>query len=196
MSSRLASAAQTPRRRDVLRASVTPLASIFGSGFLIIVPILERSLGRLAAFGMAAVCGLAWLVGMAIRHNVVATEGVDTHATTRRLERASDLVIVVAYVISVALYLRILAQFVVGYVSSGSGAAERILAVAIVGLITLVGVVRVCTPCRRSSGSRSARSSSSSSRSASPSPARTSAGWPARGSTSRPSPRAASARRC
>lgn len=62
---------------------------------------------------------LAWLVGMAIRHNVVATEGVDTHATTRRLERASDLVIVVAYVISVALYLRILAQFVVGYVSSG-----------------------------------------------------------------------------
>lgn len=133
-------------RRKVWRASVTPLASIFGSGFLIIVPILERTLGALAVVGMAAVCGLAWLVGGAIRHNVAVAGRRDAggrpDAVVRHVERASDLTIVVAYVISVALYLRILAQFVVDYASSGSGVAERIVAVAIVGVITAVGLIR------------------------------------------------------
>ncbi len=133
-------------RGKVLRACVTPLASIFGSGFLIIVPILERTLGALAVVGMSAVCWLAWLVGDAIRHNVAAAARHDAGGRPdqllRRVERASDLTIVVAYVISVALYLRILAQFVVGYVSSGSGLAERIVAVAIIGAITAVGLIR------------------------------------------------------
>lgn len=87
-------------RREVLRATVTPLASIFGSGFLIVVPILERALGALAVVGMAAVCALAWLVGGAIRHNVVVADqhfaGGGRDGTTVRLERASDLAIVVA----------------------------------------------------------------------------------------------------
>lgn len=129
-----------------LRWRRTPLASIFGSGFLIIIPILERELGALAAVGMAAVCLLAWMVGIAIRHNVAIAEPLTDAGrldqTTARIDRASDLVIVVAYVISVALYLRILALFVVGYVSSGSGASERLLAVTLVVLITAVGLVR------------------------------------------------------
>jgi hypothetical protein len=49
---------------------------------------------------------------------------------------------VIAYVVSVALYLRILAQFVVDYVSDGSDSGEKLLAVAMVGLITAVGLVR------------------------------------------------------
>ncbi len=132
--------------RAVRLATVTPLASIFGSGFLIIIPILERKLGALAVVGMAGVCLVAWMVGIAIRHNVAVVEPLADagrlDATTSRLDRASDLVIVVAYVISVALYLRILALFVVGYVSSGSGVSERLLAVILVGLITAVGLVR------------------------------------------------------
>jgi hypothetical protein len=64
--------AATPGARAIALATVTPLASIFGSGFLIIIPILERELGALAAAGMAAVCLLAWVVGIAIRHNVAS----------------------------------------------------------------------------------------------------------------------------
>lgn len=135
-----------PGRRAVVLATVTPLASIFGSGFLIIIPILERELGSLAAVGMAGVCLLAWMVGSAIRHNVAVVEPLSNDGrldkATARLERASDLVIVVAYLISVALYVRIMAQFVVSYVASGSGEAERLLAVSVIGLITLVGLVR------------------------------------------------------
>ncbi len=78
--------------------------------------------------GMAGVCLVAWMVGIAIRHNVAVVEPLADHhhlvPAAARLDRASDLVIVVAYVISVALYLRILALFIVGYVSSGSGASE------------------------------------------------------------------------
>jgi hypothetical protein len=132
--------------RAVRLATVTPLASIFGSGFLIIIPILERELGALAVVGMTGVCLVAWMVGIAIRHNVAVVEPLADAGrldpTTSRIDRASDLVIVVAYVIAVALYLRILALFVVGYVSSGSGASERLLAVVLVVLITTVGLVR------------------------------------------------------
>lgn len=58
----------------MLRATVTPLASIFGSGFLIIVPVLERGPGGSAVLGVAAVCVLAWLVGEVVRDNVRTVE--------------------------------------------------------------------------------------------------------------------------
>ena len=84
--------------------AVTPLASIFGSGFLIIVPVLERTLGALSVLGALAVCAVAWLVGTAIRHCVRIVEPLAARdaldATTVRMERAADAVIVVAYVIS------------------------------------------------------------------------------------------------
>ena len=135
-----------PTKRAVLFATVTPLASIFGSGFLIVVPILVREMGARAAVGMAAVCLLAWAVGIAIRHNVATVEPLVRDGrldqTTARIERGSDIVIIGAYMISVALYSRILAQFVVGYVSPASGNAERWLGMTVVALITVVGLVR------------------------------------------------------
>ena len=132
--------------RKVLIATSTPLASIFGSGFLIIVPVLERTLGALSIVGVIGVCALIWLVGTAIRHNVATVEQLqddgDLDTGTSRLEQASDLVIVVAYIISVALYLRIMSQYVVDFAFSGSDAAERGLASAAVLVIVLVGVTR------------------------------------------------------
>jgi len=130
----------------VLRATVPPLASIFGSGFLIIIPVLERTLGSLSIAGIAGVCGFAWLIGTAIRHNVAAVEPLaergQVDRTTGWLEQASDLAIAAAYVISVALYLRIMSQYVVEFAISGSDLAERTLAAGAVLLITVVGVLR------------------------------------------------------
>lgn len=133
-------------RRLVLIATVTPLASIFGSGFLIIVPVLERTLGSWSVFGVAAVCGLAWVAGTAIRHCVKVVEpqaaAGTLDRTTARLDRIADAVIVVAYVISVALYLRILAQYVFHLVGSGSTVGERILACSVVAVIMTIGITR------------------------------------------------------
>ncbi len=128
-------------------ATVTPLASIFGSGFLIIVPVLERTMGALSVVGVTGVCAVAWLVGTAVRHCVRVVEPLadsgDLDAGTARLERLADGVIVLAYVISVALYLRIMAQYIVGYVSSGgSEPAQRILACAAVAVIVAIGIAR------------------------------------------------------
>ena len=61
-------------RRRIADASVTPLSSIFGSGFLIIVPVLERTVGVLAVPAIAGVCALAWVLGTAVRHNVAVAE--------------------------------------------------------------------------------------------------------------------------
>jgi hypothetical protein len=134
-------------RRTVMVAVVTPLASILGSGLLIIVPVLESTLGALSVFGAVGVCAVAWLAGTAVRHCVRVVEPLaasgDLDDTTRRLDRLADLVIVVAYIISVALYLRIMAQYVVGYFApAGAPAAERILACVAVAVIVCVGVIR------------------------------------------------------
>ncbi|MFW2390480.1 MAG: hypothetical protein ACN4G0_19245, partial [Polyangiales bacterium] len=61
---------------SVAKATTTPLASIFGSGFLIIVPILAGAVGRHSAIAMAGVCALAIAVGSVIRFNIRNAEPV------------------------------------------------------------------------------------------------------------------------
>ncbi|MEO8262160.1 MAG: hypothetical protein ABI566_06275 [Pseudolysinimonas sp.] len=134
-------------RRQVLVATVTPLASILGSGLLIIVPVLERTLGVFSVLGIIGICGVAWLLGTAIRHNVVVVErrqaAGDLDRTTNRLGRVADAVIVIAYVISVALYLRIMAQYLVGFFNTaGSALWEPIIACLTVVAIVTLGVLR------------------------------------------------------
>ncbi len=136
-----------PGTKTLLFATVTPLASILGSGLLIIVPVLEGVLGRWSFLGALGVVAIAWLVGIAVRHGVRVVEPKATDGsldpTTRRLEQVADAVIVVAYIISVALYLRIMAQYVVQYTAgSGSGLAERVIACAVIVLIVAIGVTR------------------------------------------------------
>ena len=56
--------------RSILGATTTPLASIFGSGFLVIVPILAAAVGFWSVAAMAGICALAYAVGWVIRHNI------------------------------------------------------------------------------------------------------------------------------
>jgi hypothetical protein len=130
----------------VLGATVTPLASIFGSGFLIIVPVLERAVGALSILGVTAVVVLAWFIGSSIRHIVAQVEPQIADGTLDRrtlgIDRVADAVIVVAYVISVALYLRIMAEYIVAYAFDGSEELARWLSAVTVALIVTVGVTR------------------------------------------------------
>ena len=143
-----------PPFRRVLSATVTPLASILGSGLLIIVPILERTLGALAFVGAIGISTLAWFVGTVIRHNVEIVETAEANGTldkaTTVINRIGDAVIVVAYVISVALYLRIMAQYIVRFVAQdGAPVIESIIASAVVVLIVLIGALRGFTGLNR-----------------------------------------------
>jgi hypothetical protein len=129
----------------LVSAAITPLASIFGSGFLIIVPILAGAVGRYSVFVMAGVCALAYAVGSVIRHNIKNVEPVlagNPSEATLSFERASDLAIILAYVISVCLYLHILSAFVLGGFGVKGMYVEDMLTTAIIAAIIIVGVTK------------------------------------------------------
>ncbi len=133
-------------KKGMTRATATPLASIFGSGFLVIVPILAHTTGALSLPAMAGVCGFAFLVGSVIRFNIAHVEPLVDSGGAGRLtvwtERVADAAIVLAYVISVCLYIRILSSFLLGGLGVDGPLQERALTTAIVLLITAVGVTR------------------------------------------------------
>jgi len=132
--------------RTMMRATATPLASIFGSGFLVIVPILYGAVGKYAVVAMAGVCLLAYAVGSVIRFNIREAEPIFQKTCAKKstllFERASDFAIVLAYTISVCLYLRILSSFLLGGFGVDSDYHECLVTTGIVVLIGTVGVVK------------------------------------------------------
>ena len=80
--------------KKTLAATTTPLASIFGSGFLVIVPILAGAVGPYSTLVMAGICGLAYAVGSVIRFNIrhaepIIESGEASHRAVQ-IERTSD----------------------------------------------------------------------------------------------------------
>ena len=131
--------------KKIIAATATPLASIFGSGFLIIVPILNGAVGKYSVFAMAAVCALAYGVGHAIRFNITNAEPLlekdEASKRTKLLERSSDLALVAAYVISVCLYINILASFLLGGIGKQYDTIfnEHVISIIVISTIGLVG---------------------------------------------------------
>jgi len=132
--------------KKFLSATATPLASIFGSGFLVIVPILNGAVGPYAWLAMACVCGLAYAMGSVIRFNIRNAEPLmeDGTAPHRAImfEKTSDLALVVAYAISVCLYIRILAAFLLGGLGIDTSLNEHIVTVAVISIIGFVGYTK------------------------------------------------------
>ncbi len=103
----------------VWRATVTPLASIIGSGFLILGPILDKAYGYYAPLVMGALCGGAYLFGGAIRHNIrlhgrrgnAGGEETPADRVEWALEGAASWALAFAYIISVAYYLNLFGAF-------------------------------------------------------------------------------------
>ena len=135
--------------KTLMRATSTPLASIFGSGFLIIVPILAGVVGELSVFAMAGVCALAYAVGSVIRFNIRNAEPVladKPPTSTLSLERTSDLALVAAYIVSVCLYLHILSSFVLGGFGIDNEVREDLLTTAVIVLIMVIGMTKGLKP--------------------------------------------------
>jgi hypothetical protein len=131
--------------KKLIEATSTPLASIFGSGFLVIVPILAGAVGRTSVLVMAGVCALAYAVGSVIRFNIKHAEPVlagKPPEATLSFERASDLALVLAYVISVCLYIHILAAFVLGGFHADTELNKNLLTTAVIAIITAIGIIR------------------------------------------------------
>ena len=131
--------------KPIVAATSTPLSSIFGSGFLIIVPILAGAVGPYSVLAMAGVCALAYAVGSVIRFNIKHAEPVlagTPGEATLSIERCSDFALVLAYVISVCLYLHILSAFVLGGFHADTELNENLLTTAIIAIITAIGITK------------------------------------------------------
>jgi hypothetical protein len=132
--------------KKLLGATATPLASIFGSGFLVIVPILYGAVGPYSVVAMACVCGLAYAVGSVIRYNIRYAEPLleAGKASDRAVffEHTADIALVMAYAISVCLYIRILAAFLLGGLKMDTPINEQIVSVVVIGSIGLVGYIK------------------------------------------------------
>lgn len=104
------------RANTFWQATVTPLASIIGSGFLIVAPLLGEIVGSLTPVAMLGIVVFAYVIGGVIRFNIRHAEPLITDAPPTSLltflERLSNWILFGAYVTSVAFYLRLMSAFV------------------------------------------------------------------------------------
>ncbi|NVJ65258.1 MAG: hypothetical protein HWE16_02130 [Gammaproteobacteria bacterium] len=128
----------------VRQATITPLASIFGSGFLVIIPILDSIAGPYSVLAMALVCLIAFGVGSVIRYNIryneVPIEKGTATKSTMLLEKLSDIALVPAYIISVTLYLRILSSYLLGFFNNDIELYEQYITTGIILFILAIGL--------------------------------------------------------
>jgi len=102
------------RQSNQWRATVTPLASIIGSGFLIVAPLLHAVLGKWALAGMIFLSILAYAIGSVIRFNICYAEmyfAEKPNSGLAKLESLSQWVLGIAYAISVAFYTSLFTAF-------------------------------------------------------------------------------------
>ncbi|MDF1883371.1 hypothetical protein JHD49_05395 [Sulfurimonas sp. SAG-AH-194-C21] len=135
--------------KEFINARTTPLASIFGSGFLVMVPILVSTVGSYATLAMFFITLLAYSVGSVIRFNIKYAEPILKEKTNKRaafFEHFSDISLVLAYVVSVSLYLNILSAFVLTGLGIDSAFNEKILTSSIIVMITAIGIIKGLKP--------------------------------------------------
>lgn len=136
-------------RKRLWTVAVTPLASIIGSGYLVSAPLLYYVLGKYAILGMAGIVILAYLIGGAIRYNIIKAEPILYGSESSKLkallldvERFSNLSLAFAYMISIAFYLRLLSSFVFSGFFERNEVYERLLTTGLLLFIGISGFIR------------------------------------------------------
>ncbi|MFT5856041.1 MAG: hypothetical protein ACI8XO_003293, partial [Verrucomicrobiales bacterium] len=128
-------------------ATVTPLASIIGSGFLVAAPLLALAVGAAAPIAMLVIVIVAYGIGEMIRFNIRHVEPIlaqvpDGHQAIRKIEQMASFALSAAYVISVAFYLRLLASFVLAPSGTNDPVLANLLTTALLLFIGVAGATR------------------------------------------------------
>ncbi|MDX1490571.1 MAG: hypothetical protein R3332_04755 [Pseudohongiellaceae bacterium] len=134
------------RSSELWRAIVSPLASIVGSGFLVSGPLLAHAVGPWAPIAMFAIVAFAYAIGSVIRFNILYAE---PNINDRRgsfalisIQRLSDLALGLAYIVSVAFYLRLLSSFVLSFGGTSEALVQKAFTSAVLIFIALIGWLR------------------------------------------------------
>jgi hypothetical protein len=129
------------------RATLTPLSSIIGSGFLIIAPLLASVVGLLSPIAVTVIVVLAYAIGGVIRFNIDYAEPLlherRTYPTIYRIDLVANVALSFAYVTAVAFYLSLLSSFLLTYIGFGDyPSLERSLTTLIIVFIATTGYLR------------------------------------------------------
>ena len=130
------------RTSKIWHATVTPLASIIGSGFLVSAPLLLATTGQWAPFVMFFIVLFAYSIGASIRFNIQHVEPLLSKPPItlwiNRIETLSRPVLGIAYIISVAFYLKLLSAFAlrgIGFANSTYENSVTTLILLFIGLL-------------------------------------------------------------
>ncbi|MCB1497256.1 MAG: hypothetical protein KDJ86_15815 [Bauldia sp.] len=134
------------RASRIWSATVTPLASIIGSGFLVSVPLLASAVGIWAVAAVAGLTALAYLIGGAIRYNIRFGEPIFDKAAAghpiESIETLSRFALIGAYFISVAYYLVLLGAFGMKLLGRDDPLLVKGIATALILSICAVGATK------------------------------------------------------
>ncbi len=129
------------------QATLTPLSSIIGSGFLIIAPLLASIVGIYSPLAVTAIVVLAYAIGSVIRFNIIHAEPLihdhKAHPVIYKIDLIANAALSFAYVTAVAFYLSLLSSFLLTYMGfSESPNLERLLTTIIIIFIATTGYFR------------------------------------------------------
>ena len=129
------------------QATLTPLSSIIGSGFLIIAPLLASVVGKYSPFAVIGIVVLAYAIGGVIRFNIIHAEPLlherKDHPAIYKIDLFANAVLSFAYVTAVAFYLSLLSSFLLIYIGfADSPGLERTLTTIIIVFIATTGFIR------------------------------------------------------
>ena len=129
------------------QATLTPLSSIIGSGFLIIAPLLASVVGTYSPLAVTGIVVLAYAIGGVIRFNILYAEPLihdsTAHPVIYKIDMFANTVLSFAYVTAVAFYLSLLSSFLLTYLGFGdSPGLERALTTTIIVFIATAGFLR------------------------------------------------------
>lgn len=114
---------------ETWRATITPLASIIGSGFLIAAPVLNSLSKDKAYLLMLFLCIFSFGIGTVIRWNIQFVEDKHTDYLTEKL---SDISLAIAYILSVTYYLSLLSSFILKSIHFSNSWAPQLTSALII----------------------------------------------------------------
>ena len=129
------------------KATLTPLSSIIGSGFLIIAPLLTSVVGMYSPLAITGIVLLAYAIGGVIRFNIIHAEPLihdrEANPLIYKIDLLANTTLSFAYVTAIAFYLSLLSSFLLTYLGFGdSPTLERTLTTTIIVFIAATGFVR------------------------------------------------------
>jgi len=128
-------------------ATLTPLSSIVGSGFLILPPLLVSVVGVYSPVAVVGIVLFAYAIGSVIRFNIIHAEPLlherKVHPSIYKVDLVANAALSFAYVTAVAFYLSLLSAFLLTYLGfENEHTLERILTTVVIVFIASTGFLR------------------------------------------------------